>query len=93
MGQWYKVEVYRGHQGRGYSSPVQAYIFANDAAGVLERYKKMPGVKRSIRIRPFFPNILPLPLTEALGLERRIIEEGRISLNKARRSWYYPEII
>jgi len=86
------VSVYRAHRGAGRNESVDAYIYAEDAIVVLKRYKTMPGIKRNPR-RNNFPNITPLSLEESITLEQDIVKEGRISLEKARKTWYYTELI
>jgi len=57
MAKWYKVSVYRAHQGRGNYNSVTAFIFANDPCEVLDKYKQLSGVKRSINKGTPFPEI------------------------------------
>jgi len=92
MEHWHKVTVYRGHIGAGRNECVTAYIYAENAGKVFERYKTMPGVKRNPR-GGNFPNIFRLSQDESMELEKRIIDEGRILLNEAKRTWYYSEFI
>lgn len=87
MGQWYKVEVYRAHNGSSFNNTI-AGIFADDIIEVLDRYKTMRGVKRDFGIGSF-PNILPMSEEEAGKTENKIIFEGKIPLEKAKRTWYY----
>jgi len=91
--QWYKVNVYRAHIGSGRRETKTAYIFAEDISKVLDRYKTMPGVKRSLVKNTSFPNITSLSENDSIELEKRIIEEGRIKLSTARRTWYYNQLI
>lgn len=86
MKQWYKVRVYRGHVGKGKTESVIAYIFAEDVVGVLDKHKIMPGLKKDWRN---FPDISPLSLEEGVKLEVDIAKEGRISIDRARKTWYY----
>jgi len=92
MAQWHKVSVFRAHLGHRARFTTTAFVFAEDAMGVIKRYSCMPGVKRHIS-RDTMPNISPLSEPEARELEKRIIEEGFISLEEARRSWYYDRLI
>ncbi len=91
MKQWYKISVYKAHRGAGRNESTTAYIYADSAAHVLSRYQTMPGVKRNPS-RNNFPNIRPISKEEARDLEQRIIE-SRISLEKAKRTWYYANLI
>lgn len=86
MGKWFIVKAYRGHIGRGGFS-VETYIFGENAVDVLQKYRKMPGVQRSKT-----PTITLLSDEDGLNLEKLIEREGRISLDKARKSWYYRRI-
>ena len=88
---WYKCIGYRGHVGSGKSNEVAFYAFADDAWDVLERYLRiMPGVKSSSYR---YPDIFPIKdEKEVRSLEEKITEEGRISLEKAMQTWYYPNI-
>ena len=92
MKHWHRVTVYRGHIGTGRNECVTAYVYAEDAVEVLKRYHIMPGVRKYPRIYNF-PNIFQLSQDESMELEKRIIDEGRISLDKAKKTWYYSEFI
>ena len=90
---WYAVEIFRAHRDR--SSRLDStidYIFAENLNEVLNRRKKMPGTKRTIGHKSF-PNIRPLLEQEAHDLERYIINERRIDIEKAKRIWYYKNMI
>ena len=92
MGQWHKVLGYRAHTHTRHQNSVIIYIFAENAGDVLKKYQKMPGIHR--RPNPGkFPSIYPLSTEEETELERSITDRGRISLSKARKTWYYPELI
>ena len=92
--QWYKVKVYRAHIGSGRRDTTTAYIFADNILKVLDRYRTMPGVKRSLaKNKSLFPDIIQLSENDSRELERRIIEEGRIKLGTAKRTWYYDQLI
>ncbi len=91
---WYKVKVYRGHLGAGRKDTTIAYIFADNINKVLDRYKIMPGVKKSIgKNKALFPELNLLSEVESKELEQRIIEEERIKLDEAKRTWYYDHLI
>lgn len=47
----------------------------------------MPGVKK--RNGKHFPNISVLSLEAVVELEQDISNEGRITLEKAKKTWYY----
>ena len=70
MSQWYKLVVQRAHIGAGRQDTTTAYIFANNIAEVLNRYKNMPGVKNYIKEKNRFPDVSPLPAKDALELEK-----------------------
>jgi len=89
MAQWYKVNVYRAHRGTGRSESVLTFFHANNVLEIIQRYKRMPGVKRNIR--KSFPDITPLSEKETGELEKRIIAEKIIPLERAKRTWYYSE--
>lgn len=90
--QWYKVEVFRAHQGTGRSESTTAFIHAKNPVEVLDRYKRMPGVKRDLRTC-HFPTALPLSEQEAVELEERIERERRVPLDVAKKTWYYDRFI
>ena len=89
MAKWYKVNVYRAHRGTGKNESVLTFFYANDVLEIIQRYKGMPGVKRDIG--KFFPNITPLSEKEIGKLEGKISSEKIISLERAKRTWYYSE--
>ncbi len=84
MEKWYRVSGYKAHQGTGNKQGAVMYIFAENIMDVLNRYKKVPGIKRS-RYR----DIIPLSEKQTLTLENIIINSGKISLEKAKRTWFY----
>ena len=92
MAQWHKVSVFRAHLGYRARFTTTAFVFAEDAMGVIKRYKRMSGVKRNIG-RDTMPNISPLSEPEARELEKRIIKEGIIPLREAKLTWYYDRLI
>ncbi|MBI2128910.1 hypothetical protein HYU07_01590 [Candidatus Woesearchaeota archaeon] len=92
MGQWYKVEVYRGHNGCSCNAAI-ACIFADDMIEVLDRYKTMRGVKRDIGAGSPFPNMSTMSEEEAVNAENKIILEGKLNLEKAKQTWYYLTLI
>jgi len=96
MGNWYEVLICRAHQG-GYNAKkakfAKAAIFAENFLEVIDRYKKMPGVKRSFNKGSPFPTITMLSEEDSLNLEKMITFDRRISLNKAKKSWYYISMI
>lgn len=92
MSQWYKLLVQRTYMGAGRQDTTIAYIFANNITEVLNRYKFMPGVKRDPH-KDKFPNISPLSVKDSQELEKIIVQEGRLPLDKAKKSWYYRELI
>jgi len=92
MGKWYKVSVYRAHQGTGRSQTTLAYVFASDMTKVLDRYEKMPGVKRNFRNGPF-PKISKMSSNEELEDIANLIKKRGISVKKAKRTWVYAEYI
>lgn len=85
---WYKLNVYRTHRGSGRRETAVAYIFARDIQEVMNRHRIMPGIKRNLN-HTSFPDITELPLEEQKTLEKKILEEKRISLKEAKRTWYY----
>ncbi len=89
MAQWYKVNVYRAHRGTGRNESVLTFFHAKDVLEIIQRYKRMPGVK--INIHKFFPDITLLSEKEIGELEKKIIAEKIISLERAKRTWYYSE--
>ena len=89
MDKWYAIEVYRAHRGAGRYESIPAYIYAQDVVSALNRYKKMPGVKRSFP--RFFPSVRILTGLESKNLEILILKEGKKSLKEAKASWYYPK--
>ena len=93
MSQWYKLVVQRAHMGAGRQDTTTAYIFANNITEVLNRYKIMPGVKRYREEKYRFPDIFPLSDKDSQELEKIIVQEGRLPLDKAKKSWYYKELI
>lgn len=78
--------------GAGRSESATAYVYASDAVEVLRRYKTMPGVKRNPQ-RGHFPDITPIAEEEAVGLEKKIIEEKRVPIAEAKKTWYYPKLV
>ena len=88
MDSWYKVEVHRAHFGSGKDQRTIAYMFVKDPMEALIRYKTMPGVKRDK-----IPNILPVSDRKSKEVEENIIQEKRISLNVAKKTWYYSKRI
>ena len=83
MKKWYKVTVGIAHQGSGKYRDTTNYIYANNIGEAFQRFKRMPGVKRSRT-----PNIEPLNDEESVELERRIIVNG-INLQRARDKYYF----
>jgi len=79
---WYLIRGELVHEdcGRG----VDIYVFVEDIMKARNKYRKMPGVRRDYE--PIF--IRELSEEESAQLEKKIIEEGRIPLEKARRVWY-----
>lgn len=92
MEDWYKVSVYRAHQGTGRSQTTPAYVFASDPTEVLNRYKRMHGVKRNIGNGPF-PKILKISSNEELEDIANLIKKRGISVKKAKRTWVYAKYI
>jgi len=90
MGNWYKVKVYMCHgSNHKRRSESTAYIFADSFQDVLNRYRIMPGVRRSIQKSAPMPDIDLLSKEDSTSLEQKIVDEDRISLTKAKRKWYY----
>lgn len=87
MPQWYISQVCRAHHGAGVFDYVRIGVFAANVCEVLNRHKKMPGIKKDN-----FKDIVPLSQMESSELERRIAEEGRIPLSKAKKTWYYLDL-
>lgn len=84
MPQWYELNVCRAHNGTCTFYDTTAYVFAANVCEVLNRYRRMPGLKKKK-----LKKIAPLSEKESLELEKRIADEGPISLSKAKRTWYY----
>lgn len=93
MAQWYKVEVFRAHKGAGSQDAATACIFVENINRVLDRYRTMPGVKRNIGSKRPFPNIFELSHEKGREVEQEILHEGKISLEKAKKTWYYTKLI
>ncbi len=89
---WYNVRVCRAHRGAGKLEFITAYIFAESPLEVLKKYRSMPGVKRDFKGHTPVPDIIPLSPEETDLLEEKIAKERRISLNTAKRTWYYVSI-
>ncbi|MEK6890562.1 MAG: hypothetical protein AABX03_00325 [Nanoarchaeota archaeon] len=88
---WFKLNVYRAHQGTGRLRDQVAYIFAENVLQALNRYQKMPGIKRNLgrgHTRPV-PDIVKLTEQQSSDLELKIANSQRVSLETAKRSWYY----
>jgi len=83
MENWYKLQIILAHQGAGSREEAIAYVYARDIIGARRRHQRMRGVKRSI-----LPSISTLSATETKELEGRIIEEGIMSLDEAKKRWY-----
>lgn len=93
---WYKVNVRRAHFGARSDMVVNVYIYALDIGELLVKYHKMPGVSRSFssfykgRVHSKrFPNVERLSDEEGRRLEQLILDEGKIKLKKAKKTWYY----
>jgi len=83
MEQWYRVVAARTRQGAGKYVDTVNYVYANDAGQVLERFRKMPGVKKG-RI----PRVMPLTREESTELEKRIMDTN-FNLERAKATWFY----
>ena len=88
---WYKITMYKAHVGAGRTFPATAYIYEKDVVQVLDVYKKIRGIKKNLRTKTF-PDISQLSIEDSQKLEKRIISEGRIDLDKARKTGYYSEV-
>lgn len=92
MNSWYSVKTYRAHKGTGKRETVRAFIYAHDVVDVLDRYRRMPGVKKSMEGN-CFPEMYQLSEEDGKKLEQRILQEKRIPLKKAKNTWYYDYFI
>jgi len=68
---WYCIEAEFGHVGAGHSIRADIYIYTFDPIEVLNKYGKIPRVKKKNKI----PTIRELFHDEACEIERRIISE------------------
>lgn len=76
----------RGHEGARKQKELTAYLFAENPVEVRDRIIEMPAV------RGRYKSIRRISDDQAMRLEKRIVDEGRITLEKARETWYYPDI-
>jgi len=81
---WFKAIVLKAHLGRGKKCDIPVYIYAKDPILARKKIKIIRGIKRSQ-----FLEIIPLNQEKADKLERIISEENVISVNKAKRTWYF----
>jgi len=86
MKHWYRAVMFRGHEGARKQAEVVAYVFAESPVEVRDKLIIMPAVKGR------YKSIRRLSEDQSKRLERDIDHEARISLEEARRTWYYPEI-
>ena len=84
MTQWYKILGYMAHQGTGNLQSIIVYIFANDIIHALNKYKKVPGVKRDD-----YKDIVPLSKEDSIKLEDIIINDRKVSLSTVKNTCYY----
>lgn len=91
MGEWYKAEIPLGHAGTGQCKLKIMHFYVNNPVEVLERYPLIPGSKGSLTsYTKNFPTVVPITSEEeAERLEIRIIREGKISLEQAKRTWHF----
>jgi hypothetical protein len=106
MNHWYIVRGFFGHMGIKKYRPVVIFFYSSDITEVLSRYIGMPRVKRSLSAsktpdyhqalkageRGYFPDMKELTDQEALDLEQRIKRENKISLEEAKKKWYYGRL-
>ena len=87
---WYKVSCSLGHQGTGKSRGVVNFVFVEegDMGAIFDRSKQMPGVKKNLNTKKIFPSVVPLGNEEASELERMIVNNPRVTLEKAKKTWY-----
>ena len=79
---WYRIEASLAHQGAGRFVEIPIYVFAVDALKAFDRYKFLPGLKKS---RPL--DIRPLNQAEVLDLEKMVSEDG-LDLEQVKSNWY-----
>lgn len=85
MKHWYLVRMQRAHCGTGRSEEKSCCIFAENIIQVLNRYKRIPGIKTR-----FTPNISQLSAEDSSKLEREINNNG-VSLDRVKATWYYSD--
>ena len=83
ISEWYKAACYIAHQGTGKKLDVPNYIYAEDIIAVLDRFKKIPGMKRNKAV-----TVTALSPEEVGELEAKIIAQG-IAISEAKRTWFY----
>jgi len=79
---WYRMNMYLGHQGAGDSIDIAVYVWVKDPFDALKKMKHMGGIKRS----KIF-DVIPLDTGECAELEQIILNDG-LSLTKAKKKWY-----
>jgi|GEM_PF-5348033 hypothetical protein len=84
MKRWYRIDCIKAHEGAGKHIPTTNYVYVHDASEALERYRRMPGVKRSKT-----PNIRALTEEESGELEEKIKNTPGVGLEKAKKEGYY----
>jgi len=82
---WYKVVTGDCHTGkRGQARPMQTiYLHVTSLDHALAEFRKMPGVPREA-----LPDVTRLGSEDESFLERYIESSGRITLKRARRTYY-----
>mgnify|MGYP001587398736 CR=1 FL=1 len=87
MSIWYKVTAYTAHNGAGREYSKTVYMYVPNPVSALNRYKRLPGIKRHMMKR--FPDVVPLSHKEINNLEERIVQENRMSVLEARSLRYF----
>ncbi len=90
--QWYEAKVLRAHLSTSKYCKIKVYIFAKDITEVLGVIKVLPGTKKSL-LSPIFPDVKKLSEQESINLEKKILNERRISIGRAKREWYYCQTL
>ena len=84
---WYYILAYKAHEGTGSQVPQPVFIYDSNISRVFNKFKKIPGIRRGLNNRKF-PPTKKLTREQGLVLEEEISAEKRITLNRAKRTFY-----